>query len=86
MFGTGAIAYAKLGGSKPAGSNVPPPVEKDTSIQATSKEEEDLWVTGTEMARVVDSAPNPQPFRMNLAELMYSIRQFVSEAEGDKKH
>jgi hypothetical protein len=42
MFGTGAIAYAKLGGSKPAGSNVPPPVEKDTSIQATSKEEEDL--------------------------------------------
>jgi hypothetical protein len=42
MFGTGAIAYAKLGGSAPAGSKVPPPVEKDTSIQATSKEEEDL--------------------------------------------
>jgi len=42
IFGTAGIAYAKLGGSKPAGANVPPPVEKDTSIQATSKEEEDL--------------------------------------------
>jgi len=85
MFGTGAIAYAKLGGSKPAGSNVPPPVEKDTSIQATSKEEEDLWVNrnGSGQSRRLCAELD---LDQEIRELINSIRQFVSEAEGDKKH
>lgn len=42
IFGTAGIAYSQMGGDKPAGSSAPPPIEKDTSITAQSKDEEDL--------------------------------------------
>jgi hypothetical protein len=44
MVATGAIAYTQLGGSsaKPTGPVRPAPIEKDQTITATSKAEEDL--------------------------------------------
>lgn len=43
MVATGAIAYGKLsGGEKPTGPVRPAPIEKDQTITATSKAEEDL--------------------------------------------
>ncbi|KAI9633250.1 uncharacterized protein MKK02DRAFT_39229 [Dioszegia hungarica] len=43
MVATGAIAYGKLsGGEKPTGPVRPAPIEKDQTITATSKAEEDF--------------------------------------------
>lgn len=42
IVGTAGIAYSQMGGSKPASTSAPPPVEKDSSISAQSKDEEDL--------------------------------------------
>lgn len=44
MIATGGIAYSQLAGgsSKPSGPVRPAPIEKDETITATSKAEEDL--------------------------------------------